>query len=906
MAQAGNGVLTGAGSLQEGPPFRAPLQTSQPSHAALERALGDDACEPVRVADLACPVCFETLTDPFVTACGHSFCYACISRHLEAAKNCPSCSHYLTPDLIYPNFLLSKVVRRVRSSASLGRGAPPLQVLQQAIADHGAALAEPEVDSLLHQLWELKQGLQEKQREASMELLLHFLQNSREEKIRRLAQLQKELWCLDGDIQRVEAAGALTNGQAAPAGSHHVRPATPVRRPGPTAADMAAAATVPVMSAAAAAAQRQEEEGGRRQEEQQPPLGAAQGGADMAHQQLQGQPAEQQPTAGAQRFATAAGGAAGQEQAGAAGALLPPSAAAAAAAAAHAVGASALHHHALFQAQQAQQQAQQQTQQQHLADFASAAFASLATQAFAPGVPAAGSSLGAHQHTAVAPMHPAAAAAAGIAAGGAPHGPAAGVHPHSTALFGPSLLSPGTTTTTTTSSNGRPRDVLSLLRNKKRRIATQFDDLQQCYLQLRAKELQAQQAAAAAGMAGAGGGEGGGGDAQAPMEVSDEGGAVGPLIDEGLQEFSRLLSVITRCNKLRLVAEVPRPLPRHHGSSSIISSLEFDREGALFATAGVSKRISIYDFASVAPHYPAVSAPPLPGGAAAVRSGAAPAVELLSRSKLSCLSWNKYIQAHIASSDYEGVVCVWDVASASLLHEYEAHSKRIWSVDFCAADPTLLASGSDDCSVKFWSTKSASSVAQVDAAANVCAVRWRPGSSTELGVGSADHSVYLYDLRNTSAPVCSFQGHRKAVSYVRFCSAGELVSASTDSTLRLWPVPDWDAAALPGDGGGGTHAHATRVFEGHQNEKNFVGLAVDGDFLACGSETSELFVYYKSLSKPVAQQSFSAHGEDGADSQSDKGFISAVCWRPGAHTLLAANSQGTVKIFSLTGSSGHA
>lgn len=41
----------------------------------------------------------------------------------------------------------------------------------------------------------------------------------------------------------------------------------------------------------------------------------------------------------------------------------------------------------------------------------------------------------------------------------------------------------------------------------------------------------------------------------------------------------------------QLVAEVPRPLPRHSGSSSIISSLEFDREGSLFATAGVSKRI---------------------------------------------------------------------------------------------------------------------------------------------------------------------------------------------------------------------------------------------------------------------------------------------------------------------------
>lgn len=78
-----------------------------------------------------------------------------------------------------PPWVLPQVVRRVRSSGSQGRGAPPQQLLQQAIADQGPLLAETEVDALLHQLWELKQGLQEKQREASMELLLHFLQNSR-------------------------------------------------------------------------------------------------------------------------------------------------------------------------------------------------------------------------------------------------------------------------------------------------------------------------------------------------------------------------------------------------------------------------------------------------------------------------------------------------------------------------------------------------------------------------------------------------------------------------------------------------------------------------------------------------------------------------------------------------------
>jgi len=31
----------------------------------------------------------------------------------------------------------------------------------------------------------------------------------------------------------------------------------------------------------------------------------------------------------------------------------------------------------------------------------------------------------------------------------------------------------------------------------------------------------------------------------------------------------------------------------------------------------------------------------------------------------------------------------------------------------------------------------------------------------------------------------------------------------------------------------------------HTNEKNFVGLAVNSEYIACGSETNEVFVYHK-------------------------------------------------------------
>ena len=35
------------------------------------------------------------------------------------------------------------------------------------------------------------------------------------------------------------------------------------------------------------------------------------------------------------------------------------------------------------------------------------------------------------------------------------------------------------------------------------------------------------------------------------------------------------------------------------------------------------------------------------------------------------------------------------------------------------------------------------------------------------------------------------------------------------------------------------------------NEKNFVGLAGNDDYIACGSENNSLYVYYKGLSKQL-------------------------------------------------------
>ena len=224
---------------------------------------------------------------------------------------------------------------------------------------------------------------------------------------------------------------------------------------------------------------------------------------------------------------------------------------------------------------------------------------------------------------------------------------------------------------------------------------------------------------------------------------------------------------------------------------------------------------------------------------------------------------------------------------------FQEHEKRCWSVDFNQVNTKLLASGSDDTKVKLWSTDIQHSVASLEAKANVCCVKFNPNSCYHLAFGSADHCVHYYDLRSTKKPLNVFKGHKKAVSYVKFLNKDTLVSASTDSQLKLWNV---------------NSNYCLRSFVGHVNEKNFVGLATNGDYITCGSENNGLYVYYKGLSKPLFNYRFEPtrslldRGERSSAQRTDEDsneFVSAVCWRQSCPVIVAANSQGTIKILEL-------
>ena len=922
----------------------------------------------------ACPICRETYVDAFSsTLCGHTFCFSCITRHLEHGRACPCCAQPLTAESLFPNIALDKLLRGLSRSGALSsgdltgagarsRGSPRASrdfgVGPDALRGRASELAEAATSLPLHELGPLLRVVSDTHkklvmddRQVSMNVLRDFLALSHRRKNEAVDAIEREMASVDADLAWVEARVAELGGSdALDAFDQEIAAALDPANPRAARGGAPSSAGTPADAARAADATR--------------------GGANSRNKTR---------AAAAVCQMLSAWGINGDER-GRQSALAAPSdekekekekerekTAAARNLAARNLAARnlAARNSAFYQA--AASRASSAGSKRSSMDMMRGAAPSKPSER-GPRSPetldrlGSGSSSKSAEGGAVDPavVDPAvdpdddASPPLFFPADGGKNGDsdaAAGLG------RGPGGFGGGRADRTTRKSEAPPmgperrREALAaaaVSESKRAKIAEHFGDLQRLYAKLRGGEARGRGASKPSSAAN-------------EHEHSSRSSRISARRD--LEAFSASVAGFTRYDRMRVVGEVRQDdalagPARGGGQGAVVSSIEFDRDLDFFATAEVSKRVHVFDFRDVCDFRDRGDF--RVGAATQHHFGAAPAQTITTRSKLSCLSFNKHVREHVATSDYEGVVTVWNAETKTAVAEFEEHDKRAWSVDYCRVDHRLLASGSDDGRVKIWSTSQEGSVLELDLRANVCCAQYGPDDAHRLAVGCADHRVHLFDLRFPKLPVASLGGHRKAVSYARFLSAGEeLVSASTDSTMRVWDVRAMVSSRAPS--GPPASLAPSGVLEGHVNERNFVGLAAGAnDLIACGSETNEVFVYHKSVNRPVVAYDF-ADGEglrrderrvsdagDGAGNDARGGgarggggegvaarrgaggggaaaagggggggggggrdarnaggppapshFISAVCFRGDQPVLLAANSAGSIRALQL-------
>ncbi|HCI79662.1 MAG TPA: hypothetical protein DHW02_08225, partial [Ktedonobacter sp.] len=151
----------------------------------------------------------------------------------------------------------------------------------------------------------------------------------------------------------------------------------------------------------------------------------------------------------------------------------------------------------------------------------------------------------------------------------------------------------------------------------------------------------------------------------------------------------------------------------------------------------------------------------------------------------------------LASGSVDGTIHLWqlDTLQSTELTRQEqtnvhgplaAHERGVWSLAF-SPDGKLLASGSEDQTIRLWNVHSGHNIETLQGSVSwVGAVAFHPINNI-LASGGGDNAVYLWDLE-TRRIVATLRGHTGPVSSISFITSdgSRLASGSHDGTIIIW------------------------------------------------------------------------------------------------------------------------
>ncbi|KAK6055553.1 WD domain, G-beta repeat protein [Cooperia oncophora] len=266
----------------------------------------------------------------------------------------------------------------------------------------------------------------------------------------------------------------------------------------------------------------------------------------------------------------------------------------------------------------------------------------------------------------------------------------------------------------------------------------------------------------------------------------------------------------------------------------------------------------------------------------------------------------------------------YDISSA-------AYQSTVSSLEFSSADNSLFSVADISRTIQVFDintvlkdpTEFHYPIAKMDCNAKISCVAWSPLMASVMVNSGYDGSVTVWDI-NKVRRLRKFNEHEKRCWSVSFARTDNHICAtgSNDCSVKIWNLnmansvmtirPYFVVCTVnfgftKNELAVGSAAECTRVFYGHRNTKNFVGLSSCGDHILTGSEDNRAYVYYKAASRPIlcydvdsTQSIVNCFDADSSSFENDSEvFVSAVAWRPDSDEVLVGNSVGKVDVLKL-------
>ncbi|KAL4734247.1 putative wd40 protein [Aspergillus similis] len=208
----------------------------------------------------------------------------------------------------------------------------------------------------------------------------------------------------------------------------------------------------------------------------------------------------------------------------------------------------------------------------------------------------------------------------------------------------------------------------------------------------------------------------------------------------------------------------------------------------------------------------------------------------------------------VASGSNDRTIKLWDVKTGLEIRTLVGHSNWVQSVAF-SADGLMMASGSSDFKTKLWDAKAGLEIQTLEGHYGRVGSVAFSADGLIVASGSDDYTIKLWDTK-TGLEVRTLKGHSGPVGSVAFSADGLMVaSGSSDDTIKFW-----DAKTRL----------EIQTREGHYGSVDTLTFSADGLIVASGSDDGTIKLWdaktgleirtLEGHSGPVGSVAFSADG----------------------------------------------
>ncbi|KAF3888839.1 MULTISPECIES: serine/threonine-protein kinase [Nostocales] len=227
----------------------------------------------------------------------------------------------------------------------------------------------------------------------------------------------------------------------------------------------------------------------------------------------------------------------------------------------------------------------------------------------------------------------------------------------------------------------------------------------------------------------------------------------------------------------------------------------------------------------------------------------------------------------LASGSDDKTIKIWDLNKIKEIRTLKGHKEFVYSVAL-SADGQTLASGSKDNTIKIWNVNKGEEIRTlIGHSSYVNSVAMSADSQTLIS-GSYDKTIKVWNLK-TGQEIHTLKGHEGEVLSVAISPDGQTIaSGSTDRTVKIWNVKT---------------GQLLRTLNGHLGDVNAVAISPERRIVASVSDDRTIRVWNLNTGREL-RPPLTGHSAD----------VNAVAFSPDSEKIATGSDDTTVKLWNLS------